>query len=218
MRGRDITRYGYEFNDLWLINTHNGIKEKNIAPIDINNYPAIKAHLDKFWEKLSTRADKGDTPYNLRNCVYTDDFSKQKIVWGNLCLSSQFAWVENDFFINAPSTMITNGSKYLLAMLNSRVIDWYIKKLGVTRNGGYFEYKPMFIEATPIPMPSQDIIDDLEQKVDRIMSIRKDGGNSTNIEDEIDDIVANMFNLSSEEIDYLFTNSSTNCISSSESE
>ena len=30
LRGRDIKRYGYEFADLYLINTHNGIKEKGI--------------------------------------------------------------------------------------------------------------------------------------------------------------------------------------------
>ena len=228
LRGRDIKRYSYDYADLYIIAT---FPSKHY---DIENYPAVKNYLLTYGierleqtgktyqvngQSIKARKKTNNKWFETQDSIsYSDDFSKQKIVWGNLCLSSQFAWVENDFFINAPSTMITNGSKYLLAMLNSRVIDWYIKKLGVTRNGGYFEYKPMFIEATPIPMPSQDIIDDLEQKVDRIMSIRKDGGNSTNIEDEIDDIVANMFNLSSEEIDYLFTNSSTNCISSSESE
>ncbi|MRJ11740.1 hypothetical protein EDL98_11815, partial [Ornithobacterium rhinotracheale] len=34
LRGRDIKRYGYDFADLWLINTHNGIKEKGIKPIN----------------------------------------------------------------------------------------------------------------------------------------------------------------------------------------
>ena len=71
LRGRDIKRYGFDFADLWLINTHNGIKEKGIPPVDINQYPAVKAHLDKYWDKISVRNDKGDTPYNLRNCVYT---------------------------------------------------------------------------------------------------------------------------------------------------
>ena len=30
LRGRDIKRYGYDFADLYLINTHNGVKEKGI--------------------------------------------------------------------------------------------------------------------------------------------------------------------------------------------
>lgn len=85
LRGRDIKRYSYDWANLWLINTHNGIKGK-IPRIQIENYPAIKAHLDQYWEKISTRADKGDTPYNLRNCAYMEDFSKPKIVWGNVTI------------------------------------------------------------------------------------------------------------------------------------
>ena len=80
LRGRDIKRYGYNWAGLWLINTHNGIKGR-IPRIDINDYPAVKAHLDQYWDKISKRADKGDTPYNLRNCAYMEDFDKPKIMW-----------------------------------------------------------------------------------------------------------------------------------------
>ena len=129
-----------------MIAAHNGVKSQNVLPININDYPAIKQHLDQYYEKLATRADKGNTPYNLRNCVYMDDFSKQKIVWGNLCLSSQFTLADEGMFVNAPSPMIVPGNKYILAVLNSKLGDWYIRQLGVTRNGGYFEYKPIFVE------------------------------------------------------------------------
>ena len=91
LRGRDVKRYGYTFSDLWLIAAHNGIKGKQIPRVDINEYPAIKAHLDKYYEKLVERADKGDTPYNLRNCVYMDDFNRQKIVWGEISDNPKFA-------------------------------------------------------------------------------------------------------------------------------
>ena len=70
LRGRDIKRYEYTFADLWVIAAHNGVKSQNIPPVNIEDYPAIKQHLDQYYEKLANRADKGDTPYNLRNCVY----------------------------------------------------------------------------------------------------------------------------------------------------
>ncbi|MBR0299726.1 MAG: restriction endonuclease, partial [Bacteroidales bacterium] len=69
LRGRDIRRYGYEWAD--LINTHNGIKD-SFERVQIEDYPAIKQHLDYYWDKIESRADKGDTPYNLRNCAYVD--------------------------------------------------------------------------------------------------------------------------------------------------
>ena len=81
LRGRDIKRYRYDFADLWLINTHNGIKEKGIKPVNVEDYPVIKKHLDFYYPQLEKRADKGDTPYNLRNCAYMEDFYKQKIVY-----------------------------------------------------------------------------------------------------------------------------------------
>ncbi|MFZ7112272.1 MAG: TaqI-like C-terminal specificity domain-containing protein [Desulfatiglandales bacterium] len=111
----------------------------------------IKSHLDQYISQLKRRQDKGVTPYNLRNCAYLEQFEKEKIVWGNLALSCQFALVAAGLYINAPSPLIGGGDRFLLVLLNSTVADFYIRSLGVTRNGGYFEYKPMFVEKLPIP-------------------------------------------------------------------
>ena len=203
LRGRDIKRYGYTFSDLWVITSHNGIRGRNIPRIHIDEYPAIKAHLDEFYSKLCKRADKGDTPYNLRNCAYMDDFSKQKIVWGNLCLNAQFAYVEDDYFINAPSPMIVPGSKYLLAVLNSKVADWYIRQLGVTRNGGYFEYKPMFVEKLPIPPETRESHNLLEEMVDKILAAKKGGTSTDELENCIDQYVYSLYGLDPSEIRYI---------------
>jgi len=203
LRGRDIKRYGYTFSDLWVITSHNGIRGRNIPRIHIDEYPAIKAHLDEFYSKLCKRADKGDTPYNLRNCAYMDDFSKQKIVWGNLCLNAQFAYVEDDYFINAPSPMIVPGSKYLLAVLNSKVADWYIRQLGVTRNGGYFEYKPMFVEKLPIPPETRESHNLLEEMVDKILAAKKGGTSTDELENCIDQYVYSLYGLDPSEVRYI---------------
>ena len=140
-----------------MIAAHNGVPEKGIPRVNIDDYPAVKRHLDQYWEKISTRSDKGDTPYNLRSCAYMEDFSKQKIVWGNLSLKAAFAKAPDTMFVNAPCVMITPFSDYLLAILNSKLADWYIRQLGVTRNGGYFEYKPMFVEQLPVPKTEKKI-------------------------------------------------------------
>ena len=189
LRGRDIKRYGYVENGLYLINTHNGIRGK-IPRIRIEDYPSIKSHLDQYWDKIEKRADQGDTPYNLRNCAYLDDFSKPKIVWGNLNLKASFALVEDNSFINAPSPMIVPASNYLLGILNSKLADYYIRRLGVTRNGGYFEYKPMFIEQLPVPVDCK-----FKTIIEEAVS-RRD-------ERQIDKNVYAMYGLSSEEIHYI---------------
>ena len=107
LRGRDIKRYGYEFADLYLINTHNGMKEKGIKRIDIEDYPAVKAHLDTFYEQLEKRQDKGDTPYNLRNCAYIEDFSKHKIVYPNMTKFMPFLLDKKNFMTNQKCFIMT---------------------------------------------------------------------------------------------------------------
>lgn len=171
--------------------------------MNINDYPAIKAHLDEFYPKLAKRADKGDTPYNLRNCVYMNDFSEQKIVWGNLCLSAQFALADEGYYINAPSPMIVPGNKYILAVLNSRLGDWFIRQLGVTRNGGYFEYKPMFVEQLPVPIITDSEQAEFVSLVDEVLLTKSRGGNTTSIENEIDKRVYKLYGLTEEEIRFV---------------
>ena len=205
LRGRDIKRYGHDFADLWLINTHNGLKEEEIKPINIKDYPAIKNHLDQFYSELQKRTDKGDTPYNLRNCAYMDDFSKQKIVWGNLNLKASYAIAPEGFFVNAPCPMIVPANRYILAILNSKIADYYIRKLGVTRNGGYFEYKPMFIEQLPIPFISSEQQKQFEEATNLLLTINNDDKRYYKIENEIDEMIYKIYSLTAEEADFVRT-------------
>ena len=152
LRGRDIRRYGYVDSGKYLINTHNGVKEKGIPPIDITDYPAIKEHLDSFGDAVMLRSDQGDTPYNLRNCAYLEEFEKPKIVWGNLNLKGAYTHAPAGIYVNAPCPIIVTENLAILHILNSNVADYYIRSLGVTRSGGYFEYKPMFVGKLPIPL------------------------------------------------------------------
>ncbi len=132
LRGRDIKRYKAEFADLWLINTHNGYKDDNgkyIPPIDINDYPAIKKHLDQYWEKLKKRQDKGITPYNLRNCAYYQEFEKEKIVFQEMVQESSFLYdAKRNYFCNDTGRIITGKNiKFLVSILNSNLFFYAIK-------------------------------------------------------------------------------------------
>jgi hypothetical protein len=140
LRGRDIKKYKTEFADLWLINSHNGVRDYNyhgnnedkkwkIKPIGIENYPAIKKHLNKYWDKLVKRQDKGFTPYNLRNCAYLEDFGKEKIIYQEIVQDSSFAFDnEGKFFCNDTSRIITGKNlKYIISNLNSRLFFYAVK-------------------------------------------------------------------------------------------
>ena len=180
LRGRDIKRYGYEFADLYLINTHNGVKEKGIKRIDIDDYPAIKAHLDSFYQQLEKRQDKGDTPYNLRNCAYIEDFSKQKIIWKIIGNELAFCIENGNFMINNACYLLTgNHLEYIVAFLNSKPIKWFSLQTNMNKTGvGDMQVGAQNISLFPIPMPKaqyeQEIINLLKisdyQKVEKLIN------------------------------------------------
>ena len=154
LRGRDIKRYGYDFADLYLINTHNGVKERGIKRINIEDYPAVKAHLDLYYSQLEKRADQGDTPYNLRNCAYIEDFSKQKIVYPDISEKLNFQIVEGEIYFNNTIYFITSETEnldYLLKFLNSNLIDWYYKTLSVQLGEKAVRMFTIYVLNIPIP-------------------------------------------------------------------
>ena len=124
----------------------------------IDNYPAIKKHLDQFYPELEKRADKGDTPYNLRNCAYTEDFSKQKIVWGEISDQSNFALDDSDnYFVNNKCYLLTgNRLEYLVCYLNSHLSEYLFSKIGTTTGVGTAQWSKFTIEQLPVPVVNEE--------------------------------------------------------------
>src|SRR5699024_7532425 len=144
--------------------------------------------------------DQGATPYHLRDCAYWGSFDEPKIVTGNLNLRAAYSMVEPGTVINAPSTMLTPASKSLLGVLNSKLADHYIRKLGVTRNGGYFEYKPMFIKHLPVPQLEDTNHPELVGLVTRRIE-ECDPVTQLELENKIDSLVFALYGLNEAEIE-----------------
>ena len=196
LRGRDIKRYGYEDNGLYLINTHNGIKGK-LSPIDIKDYPAIKAHLDQYWDKISVRADKGDTPYNLRNCAYLEDFNKPKIIWKRVGSILRFSYVEKSC-LALDSTCFATGVqlKYLCCILNSPMGHYLLKDSPKTGTGDLL----ISVQAiTPLLIPFDNAY---SKRLTSLLDMQLDEYNIAS-EKEINEIVFDLYSLSPEERDYI---------------
>ncbi|GAA8191856.1 class I SAM-dependent DNA methyltransferase [Helicobacter pylori] len=211
LRGKDIKRYSYEWADLWVINTHNGYTsapKSKIPPIDIEKYPTLKAHLDSHYDAIVTRSDQGDTPYNLRNCAYLEDFEKEKIVYP--CIMAKepcFVYEEKGFYAPAPANIITGDKteiKYLTALLNSKCIYFAMRKFYM--GGGIEgELKTNNLEKIPIPKittKNQELADKITDYAEQILQAKaKDPkANTQELEKEIDALVYQLYHLTDEEI------------------
>ncbi|HEH5541554.1 TPA: Eco57I restriction-modification methylase domain-containing protein [Campylobacter coli] len=211
LRGRDIKRYSYEWAGLWVINTHNGYKNQNgekIKAINIENYPSLKKHFDKFYPQLEKRTDKGLTPYNLRNCAYIEEFEKEKIVYPCIMAKESCFSYETSFaFAMAPANIIISNSdilKYILAFLNSDFIYLMLRKFYM--GGGIEgELKTNNLEKLPIPKinsKNQKIADELVNSVDEILKAKEEdkNANTQELENKINSLVYKLYNLTEDEI------------------
>ncbi len=201
LRGRDIQRYQAQWAKLWLIDTHNGYG--NVPAVNIDDYPAIKTHLDRFYPQLKKRQDKGKTPYNLRNCAYHDEFSKEKLFWIDLTEQGRFAHDESEMFCTNTAYAISGPSlKYLCAVLNSDLITWFMTNTALNSGMGTTRWVRFTVERLPIPNIPTTKQRPFIHLVDSILKTKAANpkADATKQETEIDRLVYELYGLIKEEI------------------
>lgn len=177
LRGKNIGRYEINYQDLYLINSHNGYKQmhEEIPYVDVENFPVIKEHLDEFEPKLSERSDKGQTAYNLRNCAYVAEFEKEKLIWAKMTKTSKFTYDTKGFYISVTGfIMVGEKLKYLLAMLNSKLIEFaFLNLYGGKTLGEGLDFRISFLEKLPIIVPTQEQEEYLTNLADKMLESKE---------------------------------------------
>jgi hypothetical protein len=198
LRGRDIKAYEHNWAGLWIINTHNG--DKNNPAIDIDNYPAIKTHLDQYYPQLKKRCDQGKTPYNLRDCAYYEEFAKEKIIFSEMTSNPCFIWDNNSFYTNQTCYLITNANKYVFSVLNSKISKPYISFIASSLGEGAFRWIKQYVEQLPIPKISITAQQPFIKLVNKIIQAKQDNKDTTALETQIDNMVYQLYDLTADEI------------------
>lgn len=163
--GSEIKRYCIKSKKQYIILTK--------IDVEINEYPAIKKWLMNFQSALQKRWDKGNYWYELRACAYYDSFEKPKIIWGNLTVQASFTYDEEGYYINAPACILPTSKKYVLGILNSKLISYFLKSICAERQGGFIEQKPVYVSKVPIKEPSYEQKEKLLKIVNHILLLNK---------------------------------------------
>ena len=213
LRGRDIKRYQTNWAKLWLIDTHNGYS--NVPAISIDEYPAVKNHLDQFYPELKKRQDQGVTPYNLRNCAYHAEFSKGKVVYPETMRRSKNS--NNSFprfsldlcgeFIPDKTTfiLIAENIHYLVAILNSQLAKLLLPLYVNSWDNNGFLMQKIYIEKFPVPLISPENRATVEKIVGlakQIISAKRDtqSVDTALLEEQVDQFIYKLYGLTKEEI------------------
>ena len=209
LRGRDVKRWGVNFAEQYLIKiessenrAHPWSEQPSVETeaIFANTYPAIHTHLQTFRDRLIKRYDQGKYFWELRACAYWEEFQEPTIVWGNLAQYPKFAFAEAGFYLSAPATMMVSDSKYLLGIMNSRITRYWVSQSAAERQGGFLEFKPMYI--SPIAIPDQPENEGISALVSQILTVKRDDPNAdvSELENEIDQTVYSLYDLTPAEV------------------
>ena len=215
LRGRDIKRYGFDFADCWVILAKYG-SYKYLE----STYPAVYEHLCKYKEKLKNRGQCRYTSSGKVNSgkdfpgqhhwleldnnpcqEYLDDFSKQKIVWGEISDKPKFALDTcGEYTISNTAFMLTGDHlEYLVAILNSEYSQYCFSRISTTTGEGTVRWLKYKIETLPIPPLNR-----IAEKT--ILNYLSGLEIEQTVNDSINQIIYNMFNFTDEEIRYIKEN------------
>src|SRR6266498_312269 len=193
--GRDVQRYKFNYQEKYLIFARRGI--------DIKKYPSVKRHLSSFKEQLMPRPKdwqgewKGRKTgtyqwYEIQDSTeYYSEFEKPKIIAPAIVQKATFAYDVEGFYSNDKTLIIPSGDLFLLGILNSRISDFVLKQIASTKQGGYFEQKPMYISQLPIRRidfgnpAEKSVHDEIVALVEKMLALQKER-QSVRREDDLD--------------------------------
>ncbi len=180
LKGKNLKKYNFEWDNKYLIVIKSGWTNRNntkkINPEDFisNKIPEIFNHIKHKGltiqgkgKGLFKRDDQGDFWWELRKCAYYDDFEKPKIIWGELSDKPKFVFDEDYHFLNNTCFMMTGENlKYLLAIFNSNLAQWYFAQISTSSGMGTNRWLKYKIEQLPIKEISKNQVKPFETIVD----------------------------------------------------
>ena len=208
LRGRDVKRWSVNFAEQYLIkiesssnkqHSWSGLSDREAEKVFALTYPAIHEHFQPFRNKLIKRDDQGKYFWELRACKYWQEFEQPKIIIPAIASAAQYSMdITGAYSNDKTSICIAEDPEYIIGLLNSKILWWIIQQTASAKQGGFYEFKPMYVSKLPIintTSSNKKIISNIVQKC-----LDAKGQNVSNWEAEIDDRVAHFYGLTPDEL------------------
>ncbi len=173
LMARDIQRWRVkpidesrrETQDKWLIFAHRGI--------DINAYPAIKKHLEKYRDALEKRSGKQKW-YELQTApTDTTRFTQPKCIYADMASETAFAFDDEGYYVGSPASLLLTSELWLLGVLNTRAVSWFYARTSPQVRGPFLKFVPRYVSQIPIPDMTSDQRALIHKIVEYILYLKK---------------------------------------------
>ena len=167
--GKEVKRNSLIFNDLYLL----FIPWEYDLEFDEN----IKNYLLKNKDSLSERPEVRQgrfnwwclSRYGSKNAEY---LFKPKIIYPRINNRCNFYFdADGEFSLSDNNFFISTNEKYLLPILNSKIIFFYLQTKASTLQGGYLDFRRPYTENIPIKKPNNQ--QPFIEKADQMLILNK---------------------------------------------
>lgn len=209
---------GSDFNKYVINDSENKIIYAT-KEIDINKFPNCLTYLKQFKVQLSKKREtiKGMLPWwCLHWPRYKGLFEDEKIIFRQTS-DTIICSYDNDYYYAMNTVLIYKTKneyknvypyKFLLAILNSKLINYLYKQITQEENRVFAEVKPINIRKLPIIKCSNDKQQNIIILVDELLNIKKQNPttDTSDLERQIDQLVYQLYDLTEEEIKIIESN------------
>jgi hypothetical protein len=163
LSGEDIRRWVHHHKDTWLIFTKRGV--------DIDSYPAIRAHLSKWKAELTPKKNSSDKIgrkpgkykwYEIQDDVaYYQTFESPKIIFPDIAKGPRFCLDTEGNYLANTGYCLGTADLYLLGILNSRLFWFVIGNISIPFGirAGEYRYRLIYQYMERVPIRTIDLSD-----------------------------------------------------------
>ena len=216
LRGRDVRRWCADWSGLYVIAIASSAnkswpwssesREAAAAAIFNKAYPAIHSYLFQFRDQLCTRQNKGKFFWELRACTYYHAFDQPKIVYPDIGTEMRALLDRKSRLMGNTCYIIPGGDGYLLALLNSKLLDIYFRLvmpcLDDPFSGGDMRFFSGDMERVPIAPAKPETKKRLANLANRIQRAKQadPAADAADDERELNRIVYDLYGLDASDV------------------
>ncbi|MBX9732872.1 MAG: Eco57I restriction-modification methylase domain-containing protein, partial [Chitinophagaceae bacterium] len=214
LKGENIKRYQSCETKIYIFFPHYTAANGKTKPFEEKflkqNFPLAYKYIKNFETALVAKKIKYKTNpkywYSLHRSREQTIFESEKIITPQLQNNSSFTLDKNKFYADAGGYMILPKKnnkadlKSYLAIFNSKLFYYFIKKTSTPYNNDYYYFKTNYIEPFGIPELENESKIQLSKIVRKIFALKNEKLQTTNYENKIDALVFHLYKLTESEM------------------
>jgi hypothetical protein len=165
--------------------------------------------IDENGQKAKARKKTGNKWFETQDQIaYYQEFEKEKVVWGQFQDGSEYSLAPKGFTLSSNEYMLCGdyNRKFFLGLLNSKIVTYYLRMVSNSLGESSKIFQKSVFETIPIPKLSEEEQLPFEQLVEQILALKEQGKDTTDLENQIDQLVYQLYGLTEEEIKIIENN------------